>query len=53
MKQKDCKILVGINKDTDQMHYIHAAHLCLFFSSVESRISYDARLLSKRVMQDI
>ena len=31
MKQKDCKILVGINKDTDQLHYIHAAHLCLFF----------------------
>ena len=31
MKQKDCKILVGINKDTDQLHYIHAAHLGLFF----------------------
>ena len=31
MKQEDCKILVGINKDTDQFHYIHAAHLCLFF----------------------
>ena len=31
MKQKDCKILVGIIKDTDQLHYMHAAHLCLFF----------------------
>ena len=31
MKQKDCKILVEINKDTDQLHYIHAANLCLFF----------------------
>ena len=31
MKQKDCKILVGINKDPDQLHYIHTAHLCLFF----------------------
>ena len=29
MKQKDCKILLGINKDTDQLHYIHTAHLCL------------------------
>ena len=53
MKQKDFRILVGINKNTDQLHYIHATHLCLFFPSAESRISYDARLLSKRVMQDI
>ena len=31
MKQNDFKILVGKTKNTDQLHYIHAAHLCLFF----------------------
>ena len=44
MKQKYFKILVGINKDTDQLHYVHAAHMSVF-PSAERRISYDARLL--------
>ena len=53
MKQKGCYILVGINKDTDQLHYIQRCSSVSVFPSAESRISYDARLLSKRVMQDI
>ena len=48
MKQKDCKILVEINVAL----YPRCSSVSVF-PSAESRISYDARLLSKRVMQDI